>query len=146
MEANHCFSTFPIWGTERVTSGNKRVLPVASDAADSPNGATVGVGGRGPCCYAGRIVYWYAYEPAVKRTAIRHTAVADVKNVAHDAECRSLLLDGRIKVYAVICSCRFDVHGPAGVDVACVHIQGKDEVFLGRAAVGRDHCVQKERA
>src|SRR5206468_2249808 len=136
----------PIWGTERVTSGNKRVLPVASDAADSPYRTAVRVCGRGPCCHAGRIVYWHAYQPAMKRTAIRHTAVADIKNVAYDAECRSLLLNRRIKLYAVVCSCRLNVHRPARVDIACVHIQGKDEVFLGRATVRRDHRVQKERA
>ena len=57
LEANHCFPTFPIWGTEGVTSDNKRVLPIASDAADSPYGTAVGVSGRSPCCHAGRIVY-----------------------------------------------------------------------------------------
>ena len=102
LEANDCFSTFPTWGTEGVTSGNEGVLPVASDAADSPYGTAVVIGGRGPCCHAGRIVYRDAYEPAMKRTAIHHTPVTNIKNVAHDAECRSLLLNGWIKV---LCRC-----------------------------------------
>ena len=47
-------------------------------------------------------------------------------------------------MYAVVCGCRLNVHRPARVDVACVYIQRKDEVLLGRATIGRDHCVQKE--
>src|SRR5215472_5441759 len=84
LEANYCFSTFPNWGIEGVTSGNKRVLPIASNTADSPYGTAVRVGGSSPCCYAGRIVYRHAYEPAMKEAAISHTTIANVKNVAHD--------------------------------------------------------------
>ena len=102
LEANHCFSTLPICGAEGVTSDNKRVLPIASDAADSPYGTAVGVGGRSPCCYAGRIVYRHAYEPAMKNAAIPHAPIADIKNVAHDAERRPLLLDLRSEVDAVV--------------------------------------------
>src|SRR5207247_9082092 len=127
---------------EGVTSDNNRVLPIASDAADSPYGTAVGVGGRSPCCHAGGIVYRHAHEPAMKRTAIAHTPIANIKNVAHDAECRPLLLNRWIKVYAVVCSCRLNVHGPAGVYVACVHVQGKYEVFLCLAAVGGCPCAQ----
>ena len=80
LKANHRFPTFPIWGTEGVTSDNKRVLPVASDAADSPNGTAVCFGGRSPGRHIGRIVYRHAYEPAMKRTAIPHTSIANIKN------------------------------------------------------------------
>ena len=80
----------------------------------------------------------------MKRTAIPHTPIADIKNVAHDTECRSLHLNRCLEVYAVVCGCRLNVHRPARVDVACVYIQRKDEVLLGRATIGRDHCVQKE--
>ena len=62
------------------------------------------------------------------------------------SECRSLLLNRCTKVYSVVCGCRLTSTGQPGIDVARIHIQGKDEVFLGRAAVGCDHCVQKERA
>src|SRR6266850_5038206 len=123
QKANHCLPTFPIWGTEGVTSDDKRVLPVARDSADSPYGTAVGFGGCSPCCHAGRIVYGHAYEPAMKKTTIAHTPIADIKNVAYDAECRSLLLNRWNKIQAVVCGCRLNVHGPAGLDVACIHIQ-----------------------
>jgi hypothetical protein len=29
--------------------------------------------------------------------------------------------------------------------MARIHINGKNKVFLGRAAIGRRHCVEKER-
>ena len=79
--------------SEGITRGDERIFSIAGDAADSPYGTAVAVGGRGPCCHAGRIVYRDAYEPAMKRTAISHAPIANIKNVAHDAECRSLLLD-----------------------------------------------------
>ena len=79
-------------------------------------------------------------------TAIPHAPIANIQNVAHDAERRSLLLNRCSEVDSVVCSCCLHVHGPAGIDVTRIHVKGKDEVFLGSAAVGSDHCVQKERA
>src|SRR5262249_10858828 len=106
--------------------------PVASDAADSPYGTAVVIVRRScsPCCHAGRIVYRDAYKPAMKRTAVPHAPVTNIKNVAHDAECRSLLLNGWIKVYAVVCSCRLNVHGPAGIEVAAATFRERMRCFL----------------
>src|SRR5260370_42265478 len=118
-------------------------LSTASDPAASPSGTAVGFSGRGPCCYVGRMVYRHAHKPAMIGTAIHHTPIANIKNVAHDAQRRSLLLDGCIKVYAVVCSCVY-IYRPARIDVACVNIQREDKMFLGRAAVRCDHRVQKE--
>ena len=51
----------------------------------------------------------------MKRTAIAHAPIANIKNVAHDAERRSLLLDRRSKGYAVVCSCRSTSTGQPGL-------------------------------
>ena len=61
------------------------------------------------------------------------------------AERRSLLLDRWSEGRAVVLSRRLHVHRPAGIDVARVHVKGNDVMFLGRAAIGRGHRVQKER-
>src|SRR5215472_10152159 len=107
LEADHCFAAVPgASGIKRVSSRNKWIFTIAGDPADPPYGAAVGtwagVRSRRPCCYyAGwiRIIYRDAYEPAMKGTAIGHTPIANVKNIAHDAECWPLLLNRRVKVY-----------------------------------------------
>ena len=35
--------------------------------------------------------------------------------------------------------------GQPGLMSPGVHVKRKDVMFFGRAAIGRDHCVQKER-
>ena len=50
-----------------------------------------------------------------------------------------------VKVVPLYVSCRLHVHRPAGIDGARVHVKRNDVMFYGRAAIGRDHCVQKER-
>ena len=145
MEANHRFAAAPVAASiEGVSGSDERVYAVAGDATDSPHAPADGAGG--PCRYAGWIIYRHAYQPAMKEAAIRHTPISNIKNVTHDAERRSLLLDRSSEGYAIVCSCRAHVHGPAAIDVACIHINGKDEMFLSLAAVGRSHCVQKQRA
>ena len=60
------------------------------------------MGRAGPRRNAGGIIDWYAYQPAMIVTAIPHAPIPNIKNVAYDAECRSLLLDLRIKVDAIV--------------------------------------------
>ena len=78
-------------------------------------------------------------------TAIPHASVPDIKNITYDAEGRSLLLDLRNEVDAIVRSCRLHVHGPTGIDVARIHVKRQDKMLLGRPTVGCGHCVQKER-
>src|SRR5437016_1027986 len=148
LKANYCFTAVPgPSGIESVTGGNERIVAVTGDAADSPDRAAVGAGAgaRGPCCYAGWVVYRHAHQPAMIKVAILHAAIADVKNVIHDGECRSLLLDLRSENSAVVCSCRLHVHRPAGIRHASIQAKGQDEMLLSSSTVGRDHCIQKER-
>jgi len=79
-------------------------------------------------------------------TAIRHTPISNVNDAGHDAERRPLLLDRCCEGLTVICGRRRHIHRPAGVDLACVHVKGNDEMFYGLAAIGGGHCVQKQRA
>jgi hypothetical protein len=48
-------------------------------------------------------------------------------------------------VHSVVYGARLHVYGPAWIDGARVHVKGNDVMFNGRSAIGRDHCVQKER-
>src|SRR4030095_196690 len=82
-----------------------------------------------PCCYGGRITYRHSHQPAMPETAIPQAPISNVKNVAHDAERRSLLLDRCIEVDPVVCSCRLHVHGPAGIYLACIHIKRSNKMF-----------------
>src|SRR5439155_17367572 len=128
LKTNHCFAATP-WVArlcERISGGNKRIVAVTSDTADTPDCAAVGAGGRGrsPCCYGGWIVYRHPHQPAMIGTAISHAPITNIKNVTHDAEGRSLLLDLRSEVDPVVGGCRLHVHGPAGIDVARVNVKG----------------------
>lgn len=144
LEANDCFATSPVAsGVKGVTRGNERINAIAGDAADAPYSAADDI--RRPSHYTGRVAYRHSYEPAMKKAAIHHTPISNIKNVSHDAESRPLLLDRRSEGHSVVCNCRLHVHGPAGIDIACIHIKREDKVFLGLAAVRRSHCVQKER-
>ncbi len=77
--------------------------------------------------------------------AITHAPISNIKNVAQDGERRSLLLNRCSEARAVVLGCQLHVHRPAGIDGARVHVKGNDVMFYGRAAIGRNHCVQKER-
>ena len=81
----------------------------------------------------------------MKEAAIPHAPISNIKNVAHDGERRSLQLNRCSEGRAVVLSRRLHVHRPAGVDGARVHVKRNDVMFYGRAAIGRNHCVQKER-
>ena len=61
------------------------------------------------------------------------------------AERRSLHLDRWSEGRAVVLGHHLHVHRPARIDGARVHVKGNDVMFYGRAAIGRHHCVQKER-
>src|SRR4029077_16678008 len=103
-------------------------------------------GARGPCRYAGWIIYRHAHQPAMIEVAIIHAPISNIKNVAHDAERRSLLLDRCSEGCAVVLSRQLHVHRPAGVDGTRVHVKRNDVMFYGRPAIGRNHCVQKKSA
>src|ERR1700756_4005176 len=120
LEANYCFAA----------------VPVSIGAKSVPGRAR-----RGPCCYAGWIIDRDAHEPAMPNTEIPHTPISNIKNVAYNPECRSLLLGLRGEVDPVVCSCRLHVYGPAGIDVACVHVKGYDKMLLGCPAIRGDHCI-----
>ena len=144
LEAYYGFAAAPSGWIESVTSGNKRVLSIAGDTAHTPYRAADRV--CRPSRYAGWIIDGHAHEPAMIQATISHAPIADIENVAHDAERRSLLLDRWSKLKTVISRCRLHVHGPARIDVAGIQTKGKDEMFLGLAAVRCDHCVEKKRA
>jgi hypothetical protein len=73
-------------------------------------------GGRCPCCHIGWIVYRHAHEPTMKRTAVPHTPIADIKNLAHDTEGRSLHLN---RCKNSIAQCALRIHDMATFKV-CV--------------------------
>ena len=79
--------------------------------------------------------------------AIPHAPISNIQNVAHDPERRSLLLDRCNEgTFVVWLNGQLHVHRPAWVDGARVHVKRNDVMFDGRAAIGRNHCVQKQRA
>ena len=95
LETNHRFAATPVAiDVKGVPGGSEWVLPITGDAAEAPYSAApyTSAGGRGPCCYAGGIIYRHAYQPAMIEAAIHHTPISNIKNAAHDAERRSLLL------------------------------------------------------
>jgi hypothetical protein len=150
LEAYHGFAAAP--GPPRegsVTGSNERIGAVTGHAANAPYRAApytrIANGAGGPCSYAAGIIYRHAHQPAMKTVAVLHTPISNIKNVTHDAERRSLLLDRCSEGRAVVLSCRLHVYRPAWVDGARVHAKRNDVMFLGRAAIRRDHCVQKER-
>ena len=81
------------------------------------------------------------------RIAIPYAPISNIKNVACDAQCRSLLLDRPSEGRVVVLGCRFHVHRPAliGINVSRVHVKRSDVMFYRRSPIGRDHCAQKER-
>src|SRR5262249_14596573 len=79
-------------------------------------------------------------------TTIQETAVRDIKNVFHDPKGGPLSLYRWGKSRAIINRHLADVHRPSWVDVAGIYTEREDEMFLGRAAVRRDHCVEEQRA
>jgi len=124
LEANHRFAAAPVPSSaDSVTGGNERIGAIAGDAADSPYRAAVGVGsgGRSPCPNAGWIIYRHSHQPAMKRIAVPHAPISDIKNAVHDGQRRSLLLDRCSEVYPVVCGHRLHVYGPAWIDGARVH-------------------------
>jgi hypothetical protein len=99
LKTDHRFAAAPVPSSvDSITSGNKRILAVTSDAADAPYRAAMDAGGRGPCrYYAGWIwiIYRHAHQPTMPVVAILHAPIPDVKNVIYYGECRSLLLNLR---------------------------------------------------
>ena len=80
-------------------------------------------------------------SPAVaKMTGVRHIDAA-----VHQSERASLVLHGGGKGHAVVSSGGIHVHGPASIGGAGVHVEGENEMFLGRAAIGRGHRVKEQR-
>ena len=105
LETNDCFAVSPnAVGVSGVPCRDEGVHAITGDTTDAPYCAakSAGIGGRSPCCYAGWIVNRDAYEPAMKGTAISHAPKSNIKNVAHDAQRRSLLLDLRSEVDPVV--------------------------------------------
>ena len=150
LKTNHCFAAAPDPSSEdSVTGRNERIGAVTGDAAHAPYGAApytnVADGAGSPRCYAGWIIYRHAYQPAMITAAIIHAPISNVENITHDAERRSLLLDRWSEGRAVVLGCHLHVHRPPGIDGARVHVKRKDVMFYGRAAIGRNHCVQKQR-
>src|SRR5206468_7235820 len=149
LKTNHCFAPAPDPSSVvSVTSRNEWIRAITGHAANSPYAAPGGTvsGARGPCRYAGWIIYRHAHQPAIKGGAIRHATISNIKNVAHDPECSSLLLDRCREGRAVVLGRQLHVHRPAGVDGTRVHVKRNDVMFDGRAAIGGDHCIQKKRA
>ena len=101
---------------ESVIWSNERIHAVAGDAANGPYSPASDAGG--PCCYAGRIIYRHANQPATIVAMIRETPIWHIKNVAYHAERRSLQLDRCSERHPVVRSCRLHVNGPAGICVA----------------------------
>ena len=144
MKTNHCFAAAPDPSSVvSVTGGNVGIGPITGDAANSPYTAANGAGG--PCRYAGWIIYRHAHHPAMIDAAIPHAPISNIKNVACDAECSSLLLDRCNEGRAVVLGCHLHVYRPAWIDGARVHVKRNDVMFYGRPAIGRNHCVQKQR-
>ena len=129
---------------ESVTRSNERIYAVTGDATNGPYSPASDAGG--PCCYAGRILYRHAYQPAPVVAPIRETPIRHIKNVAYDAERWSLQLDRCSERHPVVRSPLLHVNGPAGICVARVKIKREDKMLLGHASVGSDHCVEKKRA
>src|SRR4029077_2130588 len=150
LKTNYCFAASPgPSSVDSVTRGNERIIAVTGNTTDSPYRAAEGAGsgGRGPCRNASWIIYRHSHQPAMVKVAIPHAPIPDIKNfgVAHDSQRRSLLLDRRSEGRAVVLSRHLHVHRPARIDGARVHVKGNDVMFYGRSAIGRDHCVQKQR-
>src|SRR5215475_15199212 len=144
LETNHRFAAVPVAaGVKRVTGRNKWVFPVAGNPANAPYSTAprTAMSRAGPRRYSRGIIYGHAHKPAVKHTAIRHAPIPNIKNVTHDAERWSLLLNRCIEGFAVICSRLRHVHWPAGVDVACIYVKGNDEMFYGLTVIGCGYCV-----
>src|SRR5437667_570258 len=108
-----------------VTGGNERINAVTGHTTDSPYTAADynGVAGS-PCHHAGWIIYRHAHKPATKEAAIAQTPISNIKNIAHDAKRRSLLLDRCSEGHAVECSRFLYVHGPARIDLTSIHVKG----------------------
>src|SRR5262245_2034123 len=84
LKNNHCCAAAPVRRLESVTGGNKRIGAVTGDTASAPYTAACDAGG--PCCYTGWIIYRHSHQPAMKRAAIRHAPISNIKNVAHDGQ------------------------------------------------------------
>src|SRR5262249_23890083 len=98
LKTNHCFAPTPDpSGEVSVTGSNEWIAAVTGHAANSPYGAvpyTNGADGAGgQCCYAAWVIYRHSHQPAMIDAAIPHAPISNIQNVAHDPECRSLLLD-----------------------------------------------------
>ena len=102
LEANHCFAATPVAASvESVTSSNERIGAITGDAADAPYCAAVGARWPMPS-------HWLDYLSALPRASHDRASqsprppYANIKNVAHDAERRSLLLDRCSEGHAVV--------------------------------------------
>ena len=144
LKTNHCFAAAPDPSSVvSVAGGNVQIGAVTGDAANSPYTAAHGAGG--PCRYAGWIIDRHAQDPAIIDVAIIHASICDIKNVTQDGQRRSLRLSRWSEGRAVVLGGHLHVHRPAGIDGARVYIKGNDVMLYGRAAIGRNHCVQKKR-
>jgi hypothetical protein len=76
----------------------------------------------------------------------RMAAIRHVKDVSDDAERTAFTLHFRIKRQTLIVSGRIHIHWPARINRSGIQIERKDQMFLGRAAVGRCHGIQEESA
>ena len=81
----------------------------------------------------------------MKDVAIRVAPISNIKNVAHNAERRTLHLVRWNESRAIVLSRQLHVHRPARIDATRVHVKGNDVMFLSVAAIGRRQHAQKQR-
>src|SRR5262249_40854721 len=115
LKTNHCFAAAPgPSGVVSVPGGNEGIATVTGDTASCPYTAAHGAGG--PRCYAGWIVDRHTHQPAMPRGAVINAPIPNIKNVANDAERRSLRLDRGSEGRTVVLGCGLHIHRPTRVN------------------------------
>ena len=141
LQPDDCFATHPVTAcVERVASNYKHVRAVTGDAAVPPNPAADSY------CGPGKNVSWAididADNPAMISLAVTRVAgVGHIHDPVHKGQCPAFFLYPGLKGHAVVVGGRIDIHGPAQVRFAGVHVQRVNEMLSGVAV---DQCVEEK--